>query len=380
MEVQITDAEALERIYPPALRAYLAGRGWVHQSTWRNRIMVWSTEQGGQTHEALVPMHELTGVYAVRISELIELLSRIESRSQLDVYYDLLSARADVIRLRPRRRGARAGAGWSLDERADLLVSARDLMLSAARMAEHPGQAVYRGRSTDEVRGYVRSIQPLPSYGEGAELTLHSPVQAGFADQEYMDDEVKPPFPRDVMLSLNSGLQAAQDTVAAVHGGSDLSIFQQMTPQGINANFCEAMAMLTQQNDGLSVSVFWAGVRPSRASAAEYAFSPSSAEVFKSGAEWLRRHTPFLNAYVTGEIVKLSRERQKDFDGQAVIVSELDNRLVRMQAQFDSADRKEVLRAFDDGLKISLDGDVYRKGNVYELQQIRNFTVLENKQ
>ena len=306
------------------------------------------------------------------------MLSRLEERSQLDVYYDMLSARADVIRLRPRRDGARAG--WSLEERADLLVSARDLMLAAARMAEHPGQAVYRGRSTDEVRDYVRSIQPLPGYGAGAELTLHSPVPAGFADQGYMDDNVKPPFSRDVMLSLNAGLQAAQDVVAAVHGGSGLSAFQQMTGQGVNANLCEAMAMLTQQNDGLSVSMFWAGVRPSRAAAAEYSFAPSAAEVFNSGAEWLRRHTPFLNTYVTGEIVKLSRERLKEFDGQAVIVGELDHRLVRMQAQFASADRKEVLRAFDDGLSISLDGDVYRKGNLYELQNIRNFAVLENKQ
>ena len=218
INVQIRDAAALERVYPTALRAYLADRGWVHQSTWRNRIMVWSKEQGGQTHEALVPLHELTGVYAVRISELIELLSGIEERSQLDVYYDLLGARADVIRLRPLRGSARTG--WSLEESADFLGCARDLMLAAARAAERPGLPVYRGRSTGQVRDYVRSIQPLPGYVEGAELTLHSLVPAGFADQGYIADDVKPPFPRQAMLSLNAGLQAAQSAVPAVQGGA----------------------------------------------------------------------------------------------------------------------------------------------------------------
>ena len=377
MDVQITDAEALERLYPTAVRAYLAGRGWVHQSTWRDRIMVWSKEQGGQTHEALVPLHELSGVYAVRISELVELLSGLEERSQLEVYYDLLGARADVIRLRPLRGGDRAG--WSLDERADLLGYARDLLLAAARAAERPGEAVYRSRATEQVRDYVRSIQPLPGYGMGEELTLHSLVPAGFGDQEYMDDDVKPPFPRRAMQSLHSGLQAAQTAVAEVHSNSDLSIFQRMTDRGLNANLCEAMAMLAQQNDGISVSVFWADVRPSPLPAAEYAFAPSSAAVFNSGAGWLRRYNPFLDTHLTGQIIKLSRELRSEFDGQAVVVGELDNRLVRMQAQFDSADRTKVLRAFDDGLDISLDGDVYRKGNLYELQNIRNFAVSESR-
>ena len=373
INVQIRDAAALERVYPTALRAYLADRGWVHQSTWRNRIMVWSKEQGGRTHEALVPLHELTGVYAVRISELIELLSGIEERSQLDVYYDLLGARADVIRLRPLRGGARTG--WSLEESADLLGWARDLMLAAARAAERPGLPVYRGRSTGQVRDYVRSIQPLPGYGEGGELTLHSLVPAGFADQGYIDDDVKPPFPRQAMLSLNAGLQAAQSAVAAVQGGAGLSAFEQMAPQGINANLCEAMAMLARQNDGINLNLSWAGVRPSNATAAEYAFAPSSAEVFSSGADWLRRHTPFLNAYITGEIVRLEREPPRKYDGQATVMCQLDERPVTLHVQFDSADWDASLDAFRKGIEINLDCDIYRDGNKYYARTIRKFAV-----
>lgn len=373
MNVQIRDAAALERVYPTALRAYLADRGWVHQSTWRNRIMVWAKEQGGRTHEALVPLHELTGVYAVRIAELVELLSTIEERSQLEVYYDLLSARADVIRLRPLRGGD--GAGWSLEASADLLGYARDLMLAAARAAERPGQPVYRGRSTGQVRDYVRSIQPLPGYGQGAELTLHSLVPAGFAEQGYIDDEVKPPFPRQAMLSLNAGLQAAQDAVAAVQGGSGLSIFEPMAAQGINANLCEAMATLAQQNDGISVNLSWAGVRPANAAAAEYAFAPSSAEVFSSGAEWLRRRTPFLDAYITGEIVRLEREPPSEYDGQAVVMCQLDERPVTLHVQFAPADRDASLDAFRKGTEISLDCDIYREGNKYNVRTIRTFAV-----
>ena len=100
MDVQIRDSEALRRVSPTILRAYLEARGWVQEETWRNRIMVWSITQNEQVKEILAPLREQTDAYAVRISEAIALLSEIEGRSQLNIYYDVIGAGADVIRLR----------------------------------------------------------------------------------------------------------------------------------------------------------------------------------------------------------------------------------------------------------------------------------------
>ena len=97
MEVQIKDSEALRIVTPPMLCAYLKAHKWVHEQTWRNRIMVWSRKQDELTHEVLVPLRQRSDTYAVRVSEAVALLARLDGRSQLDVYYDLIDAGKDAV-------------------------------------------------------------------------------------------------------------------------------------------------------------------------------------------------------------------------------------------------------------------------------------------
>ena len=93
MEVQIRDAAALSRVSSAMLCAYLKAHGWVHEQTWRNRIMVWSTTQcDGRVREVLVPLRDQSDTYAVRISEAVSLFADIEQRSQIDIYHELIGA------------------------------------------------------------------------------------------------------------------------------------------------------------------------------------------------------------------------------------------------------------------------------------------------
>ena len=92
IDVQIRDIDALERIPPTALRAYLESHAWELQENWRNRVLIWTKERDGQVHQILMPLHERSGSYATRIYEALSLFAELEERSQLDVYYDLLTA------------------------------------------------------------------------------------------------------------------------------------------------------------------------------------------------------------------------------------------------------------------------------------------------
>ena len=114
------------------------------------------------------------------MSELLTALAGIEDRSQLDVYYDVMGAGADTIRIRSLNGGL---SDRSLSESVDLLGRTRDLMMAAARAAERPGQAVYRGRPSGLVTDYVRSIRPIPSYQTSRDITLHSRVPADYGVQ-----------------------------------------------------------------------------------------------------------------------------------------------------------------------------------------------------
>ena len=374
MEVQIRDGAALRRVSPKMLSAYLESRGWVHEETWRDRIMVWAIAAGERVSEVLIPLREQSGVYATRISEAVEQLAEIEERSQLDVYHGLMEAGADAIRLRPLNGVGESG--WTLTDSVSFLTRARDLVTAAARSAERPGEPVHRGRASGQVTDYVRSVRPLPGYETGPELTLHSQVRADYGAQLDMGDAIISPFERQVTLALNNGLREAGRTVDAVLAGQKvLDVFPNAASQGVSANLCEAVAALARGGHGIGVSISWAMVRPAEASDGEFQFPQSVADVFEEGAETLRQNSPFHDAHITGEIVGLDRQRREEFDGHSEVVCELDGRPVALRVQFEKPDHDEVWRAFHDGITISIDGDIDREGRRYTMRKPRNFTV-----
>ena len=374
MDVQIRDAVALRRVSPVMFRAYLQARGWLHEETWRNRIMIWSITSGEQVSEALVPLREQSDTYAVRISEVLALLSDIEGRSQLVIYYDLIGAGADVIQLRPLNGVGQSG--WTLSESVEFLTRARDLVAAAARSAERPGVPVYRGRASGQVTDYVRSVRPLTGYETGPGLTLHSLVPAGHGVQGDLGDAIRAPFPRQVIIALNNGLREADRTAVAVLGGEKIAdVFEEAPSQGVSANLCDAVAALARHGHGIGVSLAWARVRPADVYDGEFQFAESTADVFMQGAELLRQNSPSPNEHVIGEIVGLDRQRREEFDGQSVLVCELDGRPVALQVRFDAPDYDEVWRAFRNSMTVSVDGDIRREGRRYYLMNPRNFKV-----
>ena len=136
----------------------------------------------------------------MRISESVAVISETEERSQLDVHYDLLAVGADVIRLCSLNRAGQSE--WSLSDRAEFFTCARDLVSAAARAADRPGQAVYRGRASARVADYIRSVDSLPGYGSASELVLHSRVPAGYEVQGDLGDAFEAPFPRRATIAL----------------------------------------------------------------------------------------------------------------------------------------------------------------------------------
>ena len=374
MDVLITDAGALRRITPVLLSTYLSVHGWERQETWKERIGVWALEGETGAVEVLVPLREQSDAYAVRMSEAVATLARVEERSQLDLYYDLIGAGADVIQLRPM--SGRAQQNWSLNDSAELLARAKDLLLSAARAAENPGRPVHHGRLSASVQDYLREIRPLPGYEWGQELTVHSPVPVLYNTQTDLGDQFKQPFPRQVTHALNRGLGEAFKTAEAIIGGESIDTFEAVAMQGVSANLCEAVAALARQSRGVEVSVSWAPVRPSEVSGGRFAFAESAADVLGQGADLLRQKHPSLDVLIQGEIVRLDRHSQEDFDGKAVVLTDVDERPVALQVQFNITERDEVLRAFRDNLQIRVNGNIYREGRRHQLRDPANFVVL----
>lgn len=374
MDVQIRDDAALSRISPPLLSRYLEVHDWTRDENWRGRITVWSTMRDERRFQILAPLMELSDTYAVRISEAVSTLADVEGRSQLDIYYELMAAGADVIRL--RTLNGREPGRRSLSESVGLLRNAREMVRAAAHAAERPGQPVYRGRPSGAVTEYVNGVQPQPGYESGGDLILHSKVPPDYGDQTDLGDAVvRPPLARRAVLALEQGLNEAQSIAQDVIGGAGVSLFEQSVQRGVSANICDAIAALAKSQHGIGVDLSWAAIRPSAMPGRGFEFTESHAEALAGGAKLLRSKTPFLDAPVTGQIVRLDAKSREEFDGHGAVMYELDGQPIILNVQFDVADRDEVLRAFRDGTEVSLGGDIYREGNRYLLKNPRNLTV-----
>ena len=73
------------------------------------------------------------------------------------------------------------------------------------------------------------------------------------------------------------------------------------------------------------------------------------------------------------QVVRLEREPE-EFDGRARILYVREGRPIRIEVEFEEETYGTVIRAFEQREPISVDGDIYRVGNVYELRNPRNLS------
>ena len=303
MKVQIRDREALSSLSVGNLRSYLISRGWNDEGPWGNRpATIYTKEHGGRNWDILAPSRDTLGDHVECMAEIIAILAEVEDRSQLDVFYDLSAAGADVIRMRSVN-GA-AGKSLSLRQSAELLREAYNLLAAATRATEKP-RAVYRGRMSSDVEKYLGKVAPVPSYCEGYALTLHAPVlmgngaispknqkspgPAGMGVRENFGGDSYAPFPRRATYTLARALNHANTAIAKTIAGDAFKLFAKAVQHGVSANLCDSVAALAMMARGIEIDIVWADVRPFNEPESHFRFSEQSADILLEAAKFLRR-------------------------------------------------------------------------------------------
>ena len=374
MKVEIRDREALSSLSLLSLRTYLKSRGWIDEGEWGKRATIYSTENEGKRWEYLCPLRDTVVDYAECMAEAVEILAKVEERSELDVFHDLAGAGADVIRLRSLNGVAREAL--SLGQSVEMLSDAYDMLASAARAVEKP-KATFRGKVSANVADYLNDVQPLPSYHEGYALTLHSPVPAGIGTQTDFGDAFTAPFPRRATSQLARALGHTTHAIAKAVVENTLEPFRQGVGKGVSANLCDAVAELAINGRGIAIGLFWADVRPSNIPDSHFQFTENSADILTEAAKFLRINEPSLDERIMAQVVRLERQ-PNEFDGKAVILTSLDGRFVHLKVTFEQSVYDMVIQAFQERSLISMTGDIYPEGNGYVLKRPHNLTFLED--
>lgn len=377
MIVLIRDIDALSSVSIANMRAYLTSGGWDDTGRWGERpINVFATERYGRTWEILVPHYDSIGGYAENIANTLEILAKVEDRSEMDVFQDITNAEADIIRARPVN-GAREKP-LSLRGSVRLYDSSYKMVLSAARAAAaDKTQANYLGPPRADIIEYLDSVQPLHGLDAGYALKLRSPVPQVFGSQEDFGDDYHAPFPRRATLKLVEALKSSGDAVAKSDENGDLEHFRNAVPRGVSSNLCEAVAELAREGGGVEIGLSWAASRPPPTLVdpnPRFVFSKQSADILSEAAHVFRRDEPSMDELVVAHVVKLER-KPEEFDGRATLSWNRENRPVRLRAEFKPSAYDVVIKAFQERAPLRLTGNIYREGREYELRNPRDISI-----
>ena len=255
MKVSIRDADALRAVSPAALSAYARAAGWSPQERYRVHSDVYV---GEARPEIIVPRTERLGDYASVVAALIETFAQVAGQDELTVYRSLVIADRDVVRV----RAAESDDGSvTLNQGADLIGGARDMLLSAACSLRDP-RPVYRAGANREAADLLQRVR-LGQTDQGSfVVTLLTPVVPPPMPSLFPDQgDLNAPIERRMTRRLVEALSAARGAVERTAAGEE-GAFGELVASGVSANLCEALVRIIEPFPTLDVGVSWARTRP----------------------------------------------------------------------------------------------------------------------
>ena len=359
------------------VHAYLSANGWRRADALRRETadVYLCTEDDREA--AFVPASEEYGDYGIRIYQIAEQIGRVEGRRRQAVLADLSLAEWDLVRLRlPTAYGDNT---VRLADGAAVLEESKKLLLAAACSANRP-RRMYRAGRNRRATEYLDRVRLGQTEPGSFLINLLAPVAPDLGEQGTLLSEE--PFERKVTRKLVSGLHASRRAMDRVNRGvGAIDEFESRLGEGISANLCQSVARLTEAGGGLEVSVSWAMTRPANGAPGRRAvvvFRPPDIAVLDEAARVLSDRQERTDEEVQGYVSRLTRDKT-DPRGTAAIKAFVDGRLVSVQAIFDSGDYREIARAHEARLSVSLEGDLHREGQRWHLRNPRGVTVLEDE-
>lgn len=372
MKIDIPAHEIASSLPLRSVLSYLRSDGWRKVGPWGDLAVIYAKDIGGRECQVLLPLGDSLSDYADVMERLVTVLAEVQERSEIEVFADLSSTSADLIRL--ASTNGFSATPMSLPASSELYSHARDLLANAARAAEQP-KASYAGRFSGNVNEYLDTVVPAVHHQTGHSLTLQSPVPMGITPEIGFDTGNEASFSRKSVATLASALEEAGRLIErAVFAESAPDDYDSAISAGVSTNLCDNVASLARSSHGIEISIRWAPIRPAKPLDRPFRFTPRSAEVLQDVANDIRRKQPSYDVQVTGYVWKLARG-PRDFDGEAVIMANWQRRPSPMRVIFERPAYRDVVRAFSNQSTISLQGDVHPSGRSFELQNPRNLKV-----
>ncbi len=376
MKATIDDPAALRAITPAALIAYALGEGWERKGQYGDHSDIY---QSKDRPELILPGTDALADYASIVSDVICVLAKEECRDELQLYRDLVGADRDVVRIRTPK--SLDDGSIAIDVGVDMVAQSRDLLLSAACAAKEP-RAAYRAGRIKDAASYMERVRLGQTEQGSFIVTLLAPVPPELEMHGQLalwPGERTEPFDRKVTRTLVKALEASRRAAEAAVRGDGMAAFLDAIQFGVNANLCDALAILIGRGLGLEVSLTWARTRPTPEHRRVITFSDSEGEIFQEAARQFRSLEPRPDERLEAFVVALDRQPQAG-EGRVTLKTFLEGQPVSIRTKLPQHLYHQAIVAHDNGHSIAVTGDLRRNGQRWVLENARDLRELSDDQ
>ena len=301
--------------------------------------------------------------YALRMGDLLAVLAAAEERSQSQVYRDLLTVTADVIRIRIAGPDLADGS-LPIEEHAQIAQKARDLVLAAACAATAP-RPVWPTRKPIQAMEHVRRVRVGQSERGSYIMNVISRVPPLLHAQNGQLFETDEPFERQATQMLARSLHALDQAAQQAAVTQEMEAFDEAVNHGVNANLCDAVVGLwggDEARHDLEFAFSWSPTRPVDPDAIKrVAISSDRVPVIREASKQMRERSPLEDFELTGPVVKLERTDGSAM-GRVTLMGIIDDRQVRVALDLAGEHYQLAVDAHGNGHTLRTTGTLTREG------------------
>lgn len=289
------DAETLRAVGPVEFAAYLRSHAWNQVKAIGDRATVWTKQAShnreNEEYEILLPLDRSLSEYARRISEALQTLAVSEQRKELEVWQDITTSSADIIRICIQHHMIQNGT-IPFEYGVQMVIAAREVLLAIACTTIHP-HARNPWNNPAQAVEYLKGLRMGQTEEGSYILTIQSPVPPVPDDDPLVDagHEVEEPFERRVLLGLAHDLATVQEAIIAADASGDFQSFQEGTGHDISENLCQALYDLSMEGtaEEISFKISWSPTRRvTEKLPSQFRFGHDAFPIFKEAARRLR--------------------------------------------------------------------------------------------
>lgn len=356
MKARIYDMEILSSISHTDIITYLKSEKWIKSDTFGNNAIIFENNN----EELFVPTSAVKD-FAIRVSEILKKLEKIENRSQLEIFRDITYSGFDVFRVRntspdvvngslPLGMGLAFGSG------------AYELILSAANSSSSK-KPIFLGKKTADVDEYMHNVRMGQTEQGSFVFTFLAPIPPRVPGDELSFMPVDDPFSRKVTKTLVKGLNSLNSAINKFSISGKFDHFVEAVSFGVSANMCDAIAKIANNSNGdVEVNISWARTRELMEEIdSSVKVARDDIPVIQEASHTYKTKQPEIDSHLLGVIVKC--EKEPDSDAGRVTILDIGSGVPRrISVDLSGEHYQDAVQAHKDGKNISCSGTILKNG------------------